>query len=70
MHFYPEIKQPEDMSNKELLELFTPLNKTDYWLHNHLCLLWRAIHWNWFNVFTGEEGFLLFLKHWFREWHK
>lgn len=67
-HYYPAIKKPEDVSEEELLEVFKPASKTELWLYIHLHLLWRIIHWNWFNIYTGEEGFWLFFKHRFREW--
>ncbi len=44
------------------------LGRSDFWLHNHLVLVWRFIHWNWFNIFSGERSFFKFAKHGFREW--
>jgi len=67
-HYYPAIKELEDVSDEELREFFKPLSKSECWLYKHLCLLWRLVHWNWFNIFTGEEGFWLFFRHGFREW--
>jgi len=67
-HYYPAIKGPDDMSKEELLEALKPLSKAEWWLNTHLHLLWRIIYWNWFNVYTGEEGFWLSFKHGFRDW--
>lgn len=68
MHYYPKLETVEDMSSEELLEFLKPLNKFEWWMCTHLPLLWRTVKWNWFNVFTGEESFWLFLRHGFREW--
>ena len=54
--------------NERILELFANAGGHSLWLHNHCRLLWRIVNWNWFNIFTGEEGFWLFAKHGFREW--
>ena len=55
------------MTDEECIRaLMTPLG----WIHNHCLLVWRIIRWNWFNIWTGEEGFILFAKHKFREWGK
>jgi len=66
--YYPAVKQFEDLSNKEVSDLFKPSGEADYWVATHLELFWRIYHWNWFNVYTGEESFWLFVKHGFREW--
>ncbi len=47
----------------------TPLGKIDFWLHNHCLLVWRIFKWNWFNIWTGEKGFIKFAKHGFKEWN-
>jgi len=61
------------LTDEECLKLLLPhtlLGKIDYWIHNHALLLWRLYRWNWFNTWTGEWGFRLFVKHKFKEWEE
>ena len=60
-------KMPDEECIKALLPS-TVSEHIDFWLHNELMLIWRIIHWNWFNLWTGEKGFWLFAKHSFKEW--
>lgn len=58
-----------EMADEECIKLLMP-PRLSFWLHNHLLFIWRIRYWNWFNIWTGEKGFLLFARHWFREWGK
>jgi len=57
-------------TDEELERFFKPLSPLELWLGRNCKLLWRIIFWCWFNGQTGEKGFLLFVKHRFREWGK
>ncbi len=58
------------LSDTECIQLLLGHNPIKFWIYCHCKLLWRIIFWNWFNIWTGESGFWLFLKHGFREWGK
>ena len=55
------------MTEEECIETLMP-PKISFWFYNHLLFVWRVYNWNWFNVWTGEEGFWLFAKHLFKGW--
>ena len=46
------------MTEEEWIEALLPhgfWQRLDFWMHNYLLLLWRIIHWDWFDVFEGLE---------------
>ena len=55
------------LSKEDYINLLCP--KTfEFWLHKHCHIAWRFLWWNWFNLWTGEKSFWLFVKHGFRDW--
>ncbi|KKL19405.1 hypothetical protein LCGC14_2465830, partial [marine sediment metagenome] len=55
------------LSDDECIKLLCP-SGLNFWLYRKLPFVWRLVRWNWFNIWTEDEGFVLFLKHGFREW--
>jgi hypothetical protein len=59
------------MTDEECIDALIPhtfWGRIDFWLDCHCPLLWRILHWNWFNIYTGESGVVKFAKHGFKEW--
>lgn len=47
------------MTDEECIKALLPqtsLGKIDFWLHNHCLLVWRIVHWNWFDTWEGSEN--------------
>jgi len=55
-------------TDEELLEWLKPHSPLEFWIYRKCKLLWRFLYWNWFNIWTGENGFKLFAIHKFRDW--
>ena len=58
----------EKLNNDEQLRKLLVPDSWDFWLCINHKMLWRVLHWNWFNIYTGENSFWAYAKHWFREY--
>jgi len=46
------------MTDKECIEALVPskgLRLINFWIYRHCELLWRIVHWNWFDIWEGTE---------------
>ena len=57
-----------DEEDEKIRKFFSPSHPFDRWLYFRSSLLWRIVRWKWFNIWTGEGGFIKFARHGFKEW--